>query len=156
MLSVVHSAVGRCMYFLMSRWLRLSLIALGSTLLLGGVGYFCLATLTPSFGTIVAYANQQPPLRIVQPSNASGTVEVERMKQLAKLHFQNMRNLDQLYWPEPSLIEEHDSCWLVAFTTKTPVYRFLWHEEIVRPTDPAMYLSIAKSDYTTRCGRWCH
>ena len=153
---MVHSAVGRCIYPDMSRWLKLILIGLCLTVLLLGIGYFCLATLTPSLGTIVAYADQQPPLRIVQPSNASGTAEVERMGQLAKLHFQNMRNLDELYWPEPSLIEEHDSCWLIAFTTKRPVYRFLWHDEIVQPTDHAMYLSIAKSDYTTRCGRWCN
>jgi hypothetical protein len=119
------------------------------------VGWFSLVVLTPTFGTVVAYVNQQPPLRVVQPATASSTEEMEKMLRLAKLHFQNIPSLDQTYWPEPSLIEEHKECWLVAFTRKVPVYRFLGHEEILRPTDLAMFISITKSNYDARFGKWC-
>jgi len=111
--------------------------------------------LTPSFGTVVAYANQQPPLHIEQPPLASSHEELEKMLRLAKLHFQNARDLDQIYWLDPSLIEEHKECWLVAFTRKVPVYRFLGHEEVLRPTDEAMFISITKSNYIARFGKWC-
>jgi len=77
------------------------------------------------------------------------------MLRLTKLHFDNLPDLDRTYWPEPSLIEEHKECWLVAFTRKVPVYRFLGHEEILRPTDEAMFISITKSNYAARFGKWC-
>jgi hypothetical protein len=119
------------------------------------LGWFSLAVLTPTFGTVVAYENQQPTLRIEQPTLASSQEEIEKMLRLAKLHFQNIQGLDQTYWPEPSLIEEHKDCWLVAWTRKVPVYRFLWHEETLRHTDKAMYISITKSNYAARFGKWC-
>ncbi len=118
-----------------------------------GLGWFSLAVLTPTFGTVARYDNQQPPLRIAQP--ASSQEEVEKMLRLAKLHFQNIQDLDKTYWPEPSLIEEHKECWLVAWTRKIPVYRFLGHEEVLRHTDKAMFLSITKSNYAAHFGKWC-
>lgn len=124
-------------------------------MLTGLLSWFSLVLLTPTFGTVVAYANQQPPLRIVQSAKGAPREEVDKILRLAKLHFQNMRELDQIYWPEPSLIEEHPDCWLVSFTRKIPVYRFLAFEQTVPPTDLAMFMSIAKSDYATRLGRWC-
>lgn len=120
-----------------------------------GVGWFCLVVLTPTFGTVVGYANEQPPLRVVQPPGGSSSEEVEKMLRLAKLHFQNTPTLDQLYWPEPSLIEEHKECWLVAFTRKVPIYRFLGHQEVLRHPDEAMFISITKSNYSARFGKWC-
>jgi hypothetical protein len=120
-----------------------------------GFGWFSLVMLTPTFGTIVRHANEQPPLRVVQPSLPSSQEELEKMLRLAKLHFQNARDLDHLYWPEPSLIEEHKECWLVAFTRKVPIYRFLGHDEVLRPTDEAMFISITKSNYAARYGKWC-
>jgi len=120
-----------------------------------GLGWFSLVVLTPSFGIVVGYANQQPPLRIEQPLVASSQEELEKMLRLTKLHFDNLPDLDRTYWPEPSLIEEHKECWLVAFTRKVPVYRFLGHEEILRPTDEAMFISITKSNYAARFGKWC-
>ncbi len=130
-------------------------LGVGVILLAGVLGRFSIMLLTPSFGTVVAYANQQPPLKIVQVEGGLPSEEIEKITRLAKLHFQNMRDLDQLYWPEPSLIEEHTDCWLVSFTRKIPVYRFLGFEETVQPTDRAMFMSITKSNYVTRLGRWC-
>jgi len=137
---------------LLTRRLLLAAVTLLTSL---GVGWLSLVVLTPSFGTVVGYANQQPPLRIEQPIPASSHEELEKMLRLATLHFQNARDLEQIYWPEPFLIEEHKECWLVAFTRKVPVYRFLGHEEILRPTDEAMFISITKSNYAARFGKWC-
>lgn len=141
--------------FSMNRPIRLILI--GTAILAGvaGIGYICLVVLTTSFGEVVAYADQQPSLQIIQDTNSSPQFELDRMLRLAKLHFQNMPDLEQSYWPEPFLIEEHPDCWLVGFRRKTPVYGFLGHHEVVQPTDRAMFLSITKSDYKTRCGKWC-
>jgi hypothetical protein len=131
------------------------LVAAAIALAAVGFGWFSLAVLTPSFGTVARYANQQPPLRIEQPTPASSPEEVEKMLRLAKLHFQNIQDLDTTYWPEPSLIQEHKECWLVAWTRKVPVYRFLGHEEVLRHTDMAMFISITKSNYAARFGKWC-
>lgn len=130
-------------------------VRIGVALLAAALGYICLILLTPTFGTITGYANQQPSLRIQQLPNGMPMEEAERMLRLAKLHFDNTRDLDQLYWPEPSLIEEHADCWLVAFTRKVPVYRFLGFQQTVPPTDTAMFMSITKSNYTARFGKWC-
>jgi len=137
-------------------WTPRTLLLAGAVALTAlGAGWFSLVVLTPTFGTVVGYANEQPPLRIVQPPLASAQEEVEKMLRLARLHFQNIPNLDQTYWPEPSLIEEHKECWLVAWTRKVPIYRFLGHEETLRHPDEAMFLSITKSNYTARFGKWC-
>ena len=74
---------------------------------------------------------------------------------LSKLHFDNCPGLDSIYWPEPSLLEEHADCWLVTYTRKVPVLRFLGYEQIDRHTDELMFLSITKSNYTARFGKWC-
>ncbi len=126
--------------------------------IVGGVvvsGYFALALLTPQFGRIVGYANQQPQLKIRQPGNASPAANVEHIRQLATLHLDYKPEIRQFYWPEPSVIEEHDTCWLVIFTRKVPIYRWLGFEEVVRPVDQVMFLTIEKRDETARLGRWC-
>ncbi len=143
------------MYNAMSPLTKKIAARIGIGLLAGVLGYICLILLTPTFGTITGYANQQPALQVQQPSNASPAEEVQRMLSLAKLHFDNTRDLDQLYWPEPSLIEEHADCWLVSFTRKVPVYRFLGVHQTVPPTDLAMFISITKSNYAARFGKWC-
>ncbi|MCX7886325.1 MAG: hypothetical protein N3B01_03580 [Verrucomicrobiae bacterium] len=140
----------------MSAIARKALFALCAAAVAVVVGWFALVLLPPTFGKVVGYANEQPPLRVVQSSVKSPPEEVERMLRLAKLHFQNIPTLEQLYWPEPSLIEEHKECWLVAFTRKVPIYQWLGHREIVRHPDEAMFISITKSNYSARFGRWCH
>jgi len=133
------------------RFLLTTLIALVTA----AAGWFCWVVLTPTFGTVVRYQNQQPSLQVSLLHHRETNEDAEDMLQLAKLHFDNARNLEQLYWREPSLIEEHSNCWLVAFTRKVPVYRFLGLEEVVQPTDEAMFLSITKSNCTVRFGKWC-
>lgn len=134
---------------------RRFLLAIAATLAAAGLAWFILAVLTPTFGTVVRYENQQPSLRIEQTPPAAAQEEVEKMLRLARLHFQNIQDLDKTYWPEPSLIAEHKECWLVAWTRKVPVYRFLGHEEVLRHADKAMFISITKSNYAARFGKWC-
>jgi len=52
-------------------------------------------------------------------------------------------------------IEEKPDCWLATFTAKTPLYSFLGFRQILRPTTPAMFMSIDKADYRARFGNWC-
>ncbi len=118
-------------------------------------GYFALVLLTPQYGQVVGYANEQPPLKVVQPANAAPAAQVEHIRQLAMLHLDCRPDIRQFYWPEPSVIEEHATCWLVVFARKDPIYRLLGFEEAVRPTDRVMFLTIAKQDEAMRFGRWC-
>ena len=111
--------------------------------------YLMLVLLTPTFGKVVGYADQQPPLRVAAAGN------VEKPLRLARLLFDARPHLRELYWPEPSAIEEKEDCWLVAFTTRTPIYSWLGYRQAMRPTAPAMFISIDKADYRARFGNWC-
>lgn len=117
--------------------------------------WFSLVVLTPTFGTVIRYDNQQPLLRVALASANTPREAADDVLRLSRLHFDNCHGLDGVYWPEPSLLEEHTDCWLVAFTRKVPVFRFLGHEEIVRHADETMFLSITKSNYVARFGKWC-
>jgi hypothetical protein len=118
-------------------------------------GWFTLVLLTPTFGKIVGYANQQPPLQIVQPARGWLPDDVAKIHRLAKLHFEARPGLAADYWPEPAFIEERATCFIVRFDRKLPIYRWLGYEQIQRPTDTAMFLTIEKKDYTTRFGIIC-
>jgi len=120
-----------------------------------GAIYFVWVLLTPTFGKVVGYANEQPTLRIIQPADGRPQTEVRRVLDLAQYHFDSRPGLRQLFWPEPSAIEEKPECWLVTFTSKIPIYRFCGFSEAFRPTDPAMALTIAKQDLSARFGNWC-
>ena len=52
-------------------------------------------------------------------------------------------------------IEEMPDCWLVTVAAKTPIYSFLGFKQTLRPTAPAMFMSIDKADYRARFGNWC-
>jgi hypothetical protein len=131
-----------------SKWILLSLA-------LAVVGYFTWMVLTPQFGRVVGYANAQPPLQICQPANGSPPSDVEHIRQLAQLHIDYRPELRQFYWPAPSAIDEHERCWLITFTRKVPIYRWLGFSETVPPVDQVMFMTIEKPDETTRLGRWC-
>lgn len=120
-----------------------------------GFGWICLVLLTPTFGTIVRYANTQPPTKIVQPERGWLPEDVLKIQRLAKLHFDAKPELAAEYWPEPSLIEERATCFIVRFDRKIPIYRWLGHEQVQRPTDAAMFMTIEKKDYTARFGIIC-
>ena len=118
-------------------------------LILAGIApllvYVLLILLTPACGTIIGYANQQLQLHI------SGN-DTEKPLRLARLFFDARPPLRELYWPEPSAIEEKPDCWLVTFTAKTPIYSFLGFKQILRPPAPTMSISIDKADYRARFG----
>ncbi|MCX7915433.1 MAG: hypothetical protein N3A53_03910, partial [Verrucomicrobiae bacterium] len=96
------------------------------------------------------------PLRVVQNvAHPSPTSAIVQIRDIAEWHFQSRPQLEKLYWPNPMLIEERTDCWLVVFEQKIPVYKFLWIQQSVPPTDTAMYMSIAKSDLSMRWGAWC-
>ncbi len=121
-----------------------------------GFGYFVIVLLTPTFGRIVGYANQPPALQVAQPvSNPAPAQVIREIQQIADLHFRARPQLAKVYWPQPSRIEERPDCWLVTYTTKIPVYQWLGLRQTLAPTDPAMYMSIAKSDQSMRWGKWC-
>ena len=132
--------------------LRCGLIGLA---VLGGL-YVVLVLLTPTFGSVVGYADEQPRLRVVQPENASSAEELARIHRMAKVVFDGRPELGSLYWPEPSAIYERPDCWLVQFTSKVPVYRFLGFKQVVPPSDRSMSLTIDKEDHRVRVGNWCH
>lgn len=113
------------------------------------LAFGALALLTPVLGKIVGYADEQPPLCVVATSDTGKPLR------LARLHFDAKPQLRELFWPEPSVIEEKQDCWLVTFEARTPIYSFLGYRQSLRPTAPAMFLSIDKADYRTRIGNWC-
>ena len=117
--------------------------------------YFCLVILTPTLGKIVGYADQQPPLKVSTMSELTPSGAAEAIQRLAELQLGQAVGTRELYWPVPSAIEEKRSCWLVTFTARTPIYSFCGIKQTVPPSAPAFYMSIAKSDLSTRIGKWC-
>jgi len=117
--------------------------------------YFAGFLLAPICGDVTGYADHQPSRRVVQPTNASPPAEVEKIQRLVKLHLDERPKLKELYWPEPSAIEEKPACWLVTFTAKTPIYTFCGVRRAFRPVAPVMQMSVDKADYGTRFGSWC-
>ena len=117
--------------------------------------YFTAVILTPTLGKVVGYANAQPPLRVTTLSEFASPEAATAIRQLAEMHFGRAPTTRDLYWPVPSAIEEKQSCWLVTFTAKTPIYSFCGLKQTVHPLAPALYMSIAKSDLSTRIGKWC-
>src|SRR5438128_6763883 len=81
--------------------------------------YFSLVLLTPTFGKVIGCADRQPPLRTAAQTDPGKPLR------LARLLFDARPQLRDLYWPEPSAIEERPSCWLVTFTAKAPIYSWL-------------------------------
>lgn len=133
------------------KWVKMS--AIGATAIC--FFYFCVIVLTPTFGTIVGYADQPPPLRISQLADDAPRERVEKVLRLAKYHFDKRPDFRQTFWPEPSAIGERADCWLVTFTAKTPIYRFCGIQQTFHPTAPAMHFSIDKATFGTRLGNWC-
>ena len=119
------------------------------------LGYLGLVLLTPSFGHIVGYADRQPPLRVTRLPNGWAPENVDAIRRLAKLHFDNHPPLHKLYWPEPTVIEERTDCWIVTFASRTPIYEWLGYRRTVLPSDPTMFFTIDKADFRTRFGIWC-
>jgi hypothetical protein len=121
-----------------------------------GFVYFVIVLLTPTFGRIVGYANEPPALQVAQPVTHPAPAHVVReIRELADLYFRERPQLGKVYWSQPSRIEERADCWLLTYTTKIPVYQWLGLRQTLAPTDPAMYMSIAKSDLSMRWGKWC-
>jgi hypothetical protein len=118
-------------------------------------GYVSLLLLTPSFGRVVGYADEQPPLRIVRAADPAPSREVQRVLHAAQQTFDSIPRLAQEYWPEPSAIIEREDCWRVEFTRRTPIYRLLGVTQTLTPTDRVMFMSIDKHSDTLRFGKWC-
>ena len=131
--------------------LRLLAIVVG----LPAAGYLALVLLTPVCGTVVGYADRQPPLRVTHWPGGWAPENAAAIHRLAKLHFDNRPALRSVYWPEPSMIEERADCWIVTFTTKTPIYEWLGYRRALPPSDHGMHFTIDKSDFRTRFGIWC-
>lgn len=117
--------------------------------------YFTIVILTPTFGKIVGYTDEQPPKEVTRLSPFSPPDAAKAIELLAKVHFARAPDNYDLYWPEPMAIEEKESCWLVTFKAKTPIYSFCGIKQVIHPLAPALYMSIAKSDLSTRIGKWC-
>src|SRR5882672_11394605 len=98
----------------MSRTKGIKTVAIGVTAIC--FFYFCVIVLTPTFGKIVGYADQQPPLRITQPADAAPRERVEKILRVAQDHFDKRPDFRQTFWPEPSAIEEKADCWLATYT----------------------------------------
>jgi hypothetical protein len=123
---------------------------------LAGFAYFAIILLTPTFGRVVGYANEPPALEVTQPvANPSPPPVVREVCAIADLHFQARPQLQKVYWSQPSRIEERPDCWLITYATKVPIYQWLGLRQTLPPTDPAMYMSIEKSDLSMRWGKWC-
>ncbi len=121
-----------------------------------GFVYFVIVLLTPTFGRVVGYANEPPALHVAQPvTNPSPTHVLREIREIADLHFRERPQLGKVYWAQPSRIEERPDCWLLTYVTKAPIYQWLGLRQTFTPTDPAMYMSIAKSDLSMRWGKWC-
>ena len=118
------------------------------------LGYLVLVLVTPVCGHIVGYADQQPPLRATSLPNGWAPENIGVIRRLAKLYFDNRPQLQKLYWPEPAVIEERTECWVVGFSSKTPVYECLGYRQAARP-DRMMFFTIDKADFRTRFGIWC-
>lgn len=130
---------------------------IGAVIAIGLVAfvYFCIVILTPTFGKVVEYADEQPPQQITRLSPLSPPDAAKAIERLAKVLFARAPDNSKLYWPEPMAIEEKESCWLVTFKAKTPIYSFCGLKQVVHPVAPALYMSIAKADLSTRIGKWC-
>jgi hypothetical protein len=111
--------------------------------------------LTPMLGRVTGYANTQPPLSIIRLPNQVPDYEADRVLRLMRSLLAQRPDIENNYWPIPKLIEEKKDCWLVTFTTKTPVYTFLGFEHTVEPSNPHMYVTVNKADYTVNFGKWC-
>jgi len=115
--------------------------------------YIALLLVTPVCGRVVGYADQQPPLRATRLPNGWAPENIDVIRRLAKLHFDNRPLLSKRYWPEPAVIEERTDCWIVGFGSKTPLYEFLGYRQAARP-DGMMFFTIDKADFRTRFGIW--
>ena len=135
----------------MPKWLKIIV----AVVFVPALGYFLLVVLTPTFGKVVGYANEQPPLRLVQPANPSPSRIVRLILRHAETQFATIEGAEDLYWPEPSKLTEYETCWLIEFTRKVPIYRLLGFRQVVRPTDRAMYMSVDKAEMTMRFGKYC-
>ena len=137
---------------------RLKTILLRTLLVVvsAGVLYVFHALLTTSYGKFVGFANSQPSLQVSQPvAKPSSNNAVRQVLDLAEYHFASNEQLAKLYWPRPGRIEEHSACWLIAFTSKIPIYELLGIRHTLTPTEPAIYMTIDKSDLSMRWGKWC-
>lgn len=121
----------------------------------GALAYFTLLLLTPSFGRVVGYANAQPALELDRPAHPSPDHELQHIREQTMLQFQKIGGAADYYWPAPGRITERADCWLVEFTSKIPVYRFLGFEHAYPPAETALYMSVTKADLRLRYGRWC-
>ena len=132
------------------KWLLPLVSAVGVT----AACYLMLMLVTPVCGRIIGYSDRQPPLRVTQLPNGWAPENVDVIRRLAKLHFDNQPRLHKVYWPDPAVIEEHADCWVVGFGSKTPVYELLGYRQAARP-DRMMFFTIDKADFRTRFGIWC-
>ena len=133
------------------RWIKWASLYCGTLLFL----YFSITVLTPTLGTIVGYADQQPVLQVIQHANSSPPESVDKIRRLAKVYFDKNPNHQKDHWPEPITIEEKSDCWLVRFGAKTPIYSFCGVKQTFPPPAPAMFISIDKSNLGVRFGPWC-
>ncbi len=53
------------------------------------------------------------------------------------------------------MLTEYESCWLIEFTRKEPIYSLFGYRQVMRPTDRAMYMSVDKAEMTLRYGKYC-
>ncbi|NQU11958.1 hypothetical protein HQ590_14280 [bacterium] len=133
-----------------------ALILLVIVVVIAGGGWLSLVVLTPTYGKIVGYADQQPPLELIQPPlGQSPPQEVNRIRGIAQLQLEDRTDLENMYWPEPCTIVERPNCWLVAYARRVPIREFLGFRQVVVPTDKYMFLSIDKEDLSLRFGKWC-
>jgi len=133
-----------------------ALLALAILAVVAGAAWWSLIVLTPIYGEVVGYADQQPSLELIQPPVNPGSPEaVRQIRGVAQLYLDYHTDLGDMYWPEPSTIVERPTCWLVAYERRVPIYEFLGFRQIVAPTDKYMFLSIEKADLSLRFGKWC-
>jgi hypothetical protein len=135
----------------MSKNLKMAVVA-------GGVvAVLCAAVvlLTPTFGKVVGYANEQPKTRLQQLPGVRLGSELPEVVRLGEALFELRPHLKDQYWAEPAEVVEKEGCWLLVYARKVPIYEWLGRQQVVTPTEKYLYVSVTKRELRVRIGRWC-